>query len=765
MERRRLVVRGVVQGVGFRPFVAGLASRLGLAGWVRNESGAVVIEAEGPTPALDAFALALRREAPPLATIAAIEVGDRPLAGEDAFRIDSSRSSRDGHASIPPDVTPCDDCLRELADPADRRHGYPFLNCTQCGPRFTVITALPYDRPSTTMARFAMCEDCAREYGDPADRRHHAEPTACPACGPRAWVETAAGTPVASSADAADSAAAVAQVRDWLAEGRIVAIKGVGGFHLACDATNDAAVRGLRARKGRGDKPFALMVASLEEARRLCEVSEVDAAVLQSRARPIVLLARRADAEEHVSADVAPEQATLGVMLPYSPLHHLIVGRRPIVLTSGNRADEPIARTNEEARDRLAPLADGFLLHDRDIHAVCDDSVVRVVRGAAMPIRRSRGYAPYPVALPFAVPPILAVGAELKATCAVAQDRDAWLSQHLGDMATVETLQAFERASGHLLDLFGIAPACVALDPHPGYLSSRWARAWAEARGITVEAVQHHHAHHAALMAEHGLPREARMIGVVLDGTGYAPDGTVWGGEIFVGGYASVARVAHLATTPLPAGDADVRHVARLALAHLTAAGIPWREDLPCVRACPAAERDVLAQRLARGLGLVPSSSMGRLFDACASILGLAQVATFEAQAAIALEVAAGRATVAARLTGVAEVHDGEVLALDPAPLLRDLVARLGRGEDVASLAAGVHVAVAEAIVAAARHARAHSGLEVVGLSGGVFQNARLVALAAEGLEDARFRVLLHREVPPNDGGLALGQVVVAGAR
>ncbi|BCS32187.1 carbamoyltransferase [Luteitalea sp. TBR-22] len=764
MQRRRLVVRGVVQGVGFRPFVAGLARRLGLGGWVRNESGAVIIEAEGPAAALDTLAVALRRDAPPLAAVGDIEVVDCAPTGEATFHIDRSRQSGDGHASIPPDVATCDACLRELADPADRRHGYPFLNCTQCGPRFTVITALPYDRASTTMARFTMCDACAREYEDPADRRYHAEPTACPVCGPHAWVE---GPDVADAPAATrhDSASAMAQVRAWLAAGRIVAIKGIGGFHLACDATDDDAVRQLRARKGRGAKPFALMVDSLDAARRLCVVSDAEALALQSRARPIVLLRRRADGAGLVSDAVAPAQDTLGLMLPYSPLHRLIVGDTPLVLTSGNRADEPIARTNEEARERLTTMADGLLLHDRDIHAVCDDSVVRVVLGAPVPVRRSRGYAPYPIALPFAVPAVLAVGAELKATCAVAQDREAWLSQHVGDMETVETLHAFERAAAHLLDLFAITPARVAFDPHPGYLSSRWARQWAASRGIPTEAVHHHHAHHAALMAEHGLPRASGMIGVVFDGTGYGPDGTVWGGEVFVGGYTSVERAAHLATTPLPAGDADVRHVPRLALAHLTAAGIPWGDTLPCVRACPDAERQVLAQRLARGLGIVASSSMGRLFDACAALLGLAQVATFEAQAAIALETAAGHAATASPLAAFAAPVEGDVMRCDPAPMLRDLVARLQRGEDVASLAAGLHVAVADAVVAAARHARARTGLDVVGLSGGVFQNVRLTTLAASGLDAAGFRVLLHRQVPPNDGGLALGQAVVAGTR
>jgi hydrogenase maturation protein HypF len=762
MQRRRLVVRGVVQGVGFRPFVAGLARRLGLAGFVRNESGAVVIEVEGPDAALDGFASALPRDRPSLATIDAIEISPLAPAGEATFVIGDSTVVEGRRTSIPPDVATCDACLRELLDPDDRRYRYPFLNCTQCGPRFTIITDLPYDRDATTMAAFAMCEACRREYDDPGDRRHHAEPTACPACGPRLWWEDhgAHAQAVTPGVDAIDSA------RQALVTGRIVAIKGIGGVHLACDARNDDAVVALRARKGRGDKPFAVMVPSTAAARALCHVSDAEAVQLESRARPIVLLRRRSGREDRVSAHVAPGQDTLGLLLPYAPLHTLLLSTdAPLVMTSGNRADEPIARTNEEARARLEALADGFLLHDRDIHAVCDDSVIRVFRDAPLPLRRSRGFAPYPVHVPVDLPPVLAVGGELKATFCLASGHEAYLSQHIGDMETLETLLAFERAVDHLMRLFAIEPALVAIDPHPGYLSSRWGREWALARGIPVVTVQHHHAHHASVLAEHGVPAGEPVIGVVFDGTGYGDEGSIWGGELFVGGYESVRRAAHLMATPLPAGHVDVRHGARLALAYLAAAGLTWDDDLPCVRACSAAERQVIGQRIAHRLGTAPSSSMGRLFDAVASLLGVHHVSEFEAQAAMALEAAAARAG-AAPDDGTCRfglVEEGETIRLDPAPVLRDLVDALRRGTHRDVLAARFHEAVARAVHAVVLRLRISTSIGTVGLSGGVFQNVVLFDRVVSLLEQDAFRVLTHRQVPPNDGGLSLGQAVVAG--
>lgn len=765
MERRRFEVTGVVQGVGFRPFVAGLASDLGLGGLVRNDSRGVVIEVEGRPDAVVAFSERLVRDAPPLARIDAVAAAAIPATGDAAFHIDASGHGEGRRSSVPPDVAMCAACRRELDDPADRRHGYPFINCTQCGPRFTVIEALPYDRPFTTMRHFAMCAACRREYEDPRDRRFHAEPTACPLCGPHVWLEAAGTpTPVATGDDA------IVQAQARLDAGQILAVKGIGGVHLACDAANDDAVATLRARKGRGDKPFAVMVPDLAAAQRLCVVSPAEQRELESPAHPIVLLARVPDPARpgapHVAPHVAPGHDRLGVMLPYSPLHHVLLGGRTLVMTSGNRSDEPIVHTNEGART-LPALADAFLLHDREIANVCDDSVVMVACGAPLPVRRSRGYAPLPVRLPFDVPPILAVGGELKTTFCLAQGRDVYLSQHLGDMETIETLERFEAAVDRMLALFAIDPGIVAIDPHPGYLTSSWARTWAAARGCRVVPVQHHHAHLGAVLAERGRPFDAAVVGVVFDGTGYGLDGTVWGGEVLAGGYAAATRAAWLAPVGLPAGDVDVRHGGRLALAHLAAAGIPWDDDLAPVAALTAAERRVLGQRFARGLGMATSSSMGRLFDAVAALVGVRQTSTYEAQAAIELEVAARRADADARdahAYGPAVVARDGACQIDSGAWLRAIVDDLRSGVSRAVIAARFHMAVAEAIVAVSRRVRDTTGLTEVALSGGVFQNVTLLEAAADRLERAGFAVLTHHLVPPNDGGLALGQAVCAAA-
>jgi hydrogenase maturation protein HypF len=756
--RRQFLVQGVVQSVGFRPFVAGLARRSGLAGLVRNDSGEVVIEVEGPAAVIDRFARALIEDAPSLAVIDRVVTRDLVAIGDRTFDIEVSGAAHGRRASIPPDVATCDACLREMRDPHDRRFLYPFLNCTHCGPRFTIIESLPYDRRTTTMRRFPMCGACRHEYEDPENRRYHAEPTACPVCGPHVWFEEAGRA-------RRERAVGLAAAGEALTEGRIIAVKGIGGFHLACRGDHDAAVSALRARKGRGDKPFAVMVPSLEAVRALCDVDPEEAAQLQHRARPIVLLRRRPDSTAPMSRHVAPGQDHLGVMLPYSPLHHLLVVERPLVMTSGNRADEPIAHGNDEACQRLAGLADGFLFHDREIHAVCDDSVIRVFRGEVLPIRRSRGFAPFPVRLPFDLPATLAVGGELKATCCLTEGRDAYLSQHIGDMETVETLAAFERAVANLSSLFDIRPAMVAIDPHPGYLSARWATAWAEERNLPVVTVQHHHAHHGSVMAEHGLEAGARVIGVIFDGTGYGLDGAVWGGEVFLGGYDDVRRVARLKNAMLPASDVDVRQGYRLALAHLWAAGIPWDETLPSVQACPAGALALLARRFARGISMVASSSMGRLFDAVSSLAGVRHVSAYEAQAAMELEAVAvaspgGAADAGGYAFGLGEA-DG-LLEMNPAPVLRAIVDDLRRGTPVAIVAARFHEAVAAAVRDVVCRVRSVAGESTVGLSGGVFQNVRLLGRTVDLLEAEGFRVLTHRLVPPNDGGLSLGQAVCA---
>ncbi|HBY60203.1 MAG TPA: carbamoyltransferase HypF, partial [Solibacterales bacterium] len=679
MLRRYFLVCGVVQGVGFRPFVYTLATRLGLTGRVRNSALGVEIEAQGSPEALDAFAGALTAHPPPLAAIESLTAEPRELdAGEADFRIEESGGGQSISTSIPADLGICGACLRELFHPADRRYRYPFLNCTHCGPRFTIIRALPYDRPFTTMAAFPMCADCDAEYRDPSNRRFHAEPTACPDCGPR--LEFAA----AGESAAAEGEAALLAAKRAIREGAIVAVKGLGGFHLACDAANDGALRRLRERKGRAGKPFAVMVPDLAAARRLCEVSDDEAALLASPQRPILLLAAKPGAA--LSPLVAPGHRYLGLMLPYTPLHELLMDAVPLVMTSGNRSDEPIARDNQEALERLAPLADGFLLHNRQIHQVADDSVVRLFEGRELPIRRSRGYAPYPVALPFEGPPVFAAGGELKATFCLTQANRAYVSQHIGDMESLETLAAYESASAHYQRLFDIRPSAIAADLHPGYLSSQWARRQARERGVPCIEVQHHHAHAAAVMAENGVPDGERVIAFAFDGTGYGPDGAIWGGEVLLAGYREFERYAHLRYIPLPGGDAAIRRPYRTAFAHLRAANL--RAALPI----PPAEAAVLERQIGRSINTVSTSSMGRLFDAVAVLLGLPGTVSYEGQAALELEAMAepGEAPPPPwALSG------GGPIEIDPAPLLAALIVERAAGADVRGLAWRFHAAVA----------------------------------------------------------------------
>jgi hydrogenase maturation protein HypF len=764
LARRRFVVRGLVQGVGFRPFVHALATELALAGSVRNDTGGVVIEVEGPGVALDGFARRLRADAPPLAVIDEIAATHLPPTGRSGFRIDRSRQTGGGRTAAAPDVATCADCLRELADPTDRRYRHPFITCTNCGPRFTIITDLPYDRPVTTMAHFPMCADCAREYADPADRRFHAQPIACPACGPRLEFLGPAGQRVTGED-------ALAAARGLLADGGVVAVKGLGGYHLACAATDERAVAALRRRKRRGDKPFAVMVADLAAARELAEIADLEAALLTGPARPIVLVARRADARAPVAASVAPGNPDLGLLLPYTPVHHLLLGLPgdppgpgPLVMTSGNLGGEPIAYDDADARGRLAPLVDGWLRHDRPIHIPCDDSVVRVVDGAELPVRRSRGHAPLPLRLPFGVPPSVAVGADMKNTCALGAGTSAWLSGHIGDMDDLATLTAFGRAERHLEHLTGVRPQRLVADAHPDYRSRAWAERHADGRPLTT--VHHHHAHVAAVMGEHGLDGTRPVVGVTFDGTGYGTDGAVWGGEVLVADYAGFRRFAHLAYVPLPGGDVAVRRPYRMALAHLRAAGVAWEDDLPPVAACPPAERAVLAHQLGSGLGCAPTSSMGRLFDAVSALLGVRQVVDFEAQAAIELEsrsrgVAPGEAAYAFTVRDGAR---GEPLIADPGPVIRAVVADLRAGVPAGTAGARFHAAVVALVLALAGRARRELDLHHVALTGGVFQNALLLASTGRALRDAGFSVLRHRHVPPGDGGLALGQLLVAAA-
>ena len=755
--RCRFRVVGVVQGVGFRPFVHRLACELGLAGHVGNDTDGVFIEVEGPPAVIEDFAARLRTDAPPLAKIFGLDSERRPASYQVGFRIVESPADGTVQTFVPPDVAVCDDCLVELSDPQNRRARYPFINCTNCGPRFTITMQLPYDRPNTTMRTFALCDACSAEYNDPSDRRFHAQPIACAECGPRLWFEEP--DRVVRGSDAA-----LAATQEALARGAIVAIKGLGGYHLACDATSDLAVERLRRRKHRQDKPLAVMVAGLDEAHGVAAVDPEEASRLGSPERPIVLLAKRPGAS--ISDAVAPGNPRIGVLLPYTPVHHLLFQPVPgaavepprtLVMTSGNLTDEPICFEDDDARRRLAVIADAWLLHDRPIHVPCDDSVVRVDAGIEVPLRRSRGYAPLPVRLPFAAVPTLAVGGELKTAFCLASGHDAFMSQHIGDMGSLETLAAFERSTRQFADLYRIRAEQVAADAHPDYQTRRWA----DDTGCPVRLVHHHHAHVAAAMVEHGVAAGARVIGFAFDGTGYGVDGTIWGGEVLVAGYGSFVRAAHLRPVPLPGGDAAIRRPYRAALAHLWAAGIGWDGSLPPVAATPEVERSVLRRQLERGISCVPTSSMGRLFDAVSSLLGLRQVATYEAQAAMELEWCAESHTGSARRYRF-DLSEGDI---DPTAVLADIVDDLGAGRPVTAIAAGFHDAVAHLIATVAQVLREETGVSAVVLTGGVFQNVLLVDLARRALGARGFEVLTHRLVPPNDGGLALGQAAVAGYR
>ncbi|RCG18596.1 carbamoyltransferase HypF [Streptomyces diacarni] len=781
-ERSRVLVRGVVQGVGFRPYVYGLAGRLGLAGHVTNTGEGVVAEVEGAREAVAAFRQRVGSEAPPLALVESVTHEALPPQGGSGFRIVASRSGGTPSALptlVAPDTATCDACLRELADPADRRHRHPFVTCTDCGPRFTLVTGLPYDRANTTMARFAMCERCAREYEDPADRRFHAQPVSCHDCGPRVrlLVPRAPGTGAEWTQDGGDP---VAEARRLLARGAVVAVKGLGGYHLACDAADEGSVRLLRSRKARGDKPFAVMARDLADVEEFAAVGPHERAVLTGSRRPIVLLRRRLSGTGHglaesghgLAAAVAPGSPDLGVMLPYTPLHHLLLGLpgdppgpRLLVMTSGNLGGEPIAWDEDEALERLAPLADAFLTHDRPIHVPCDDSVVRVVDGEVLPVRRSRGYAPVPVPLPVPVRPALAVGGDLKNVLGLGEGRRAWLSAHIGDMDDPATLAAFARAGRHLAGLTGVAPQLLAADPHPGYRSTRWAEGAAGDRPL--RRVQHHHAHVASVMAENGLDGSSPVLGVAFDGTGYGDDGAVWGGEFLLADYDRSLRFAHLRYAPLPGGDAAVRHPWRMALAQLWTAGLAWDADLPCVAGCSAAELRVLERQLERSLHCVPTSSMGRLFDAVSALTGVCGQAGYEAQAAVELEAAAAACSVpdpGAYAFDLRSPTDGGPgpLPADPAPLLAAVVADLRAGVGRELMAARFHATVTALVLRVCAVARERHGVETVALTGGVFANALLSEACARGLRADGFTVLRHRIVPPGDGGLALGQLLVA---
>ena len=749
VQRRRMIVRGIVQGVGFRPFVAKLARDLGLSGHCGNDDSCVFIEIEGPSATIAAFATRLRTDAPPLSVIVDIHTDIVAAQGDTSFDIVDSRHRADARTLISPDVATCADCVREFNDPTDRRYLHPFINCTNCGPRFTVITDLPYDRPATTMAPFPMCAQCLIEYHMPSNRRYHAQPISCHACGPRIYFEQAGRQEFGDDV-------VMGRVYDALDAGRIVAVKGLGGFHLVCDAANSAAVARLRFRKRRPDKPFALMAADLEAVREICGVSDIDEQLLVGAAHPIVLMKRRSTTL--VATEVAPGVDEFGVMLPYTPLHHLLFrgGPRLLVMTSGNASDEPLCFDNDDARQRLGTIADAFLLHDRKIAVPCEDSVLTVTDGAVLPIRRSRGYAPLPVLLPEPGPVVLAVGAEVKNTFCLTRENYAFCSAHLGDMGSLESQRAFESSVAQLTTLHRVTPQLLVADDHPGYSTRHWAQRHSDASGIELRTVQHHHAHVASLLAEHGR-LGTKVLGIAFDGTGYGCDRTVWGGELLQVGpdVRDAVRVGHLQPFWLPGGDAAVRNPARVAAALLHEAGLIDIDDLPCTAALESVERRLVASQLREGTACARTTSVGRLFDGVSSLLGVCHRASYEAQAAIELEALARTAGSAAPLR---MTIDGNEIRFDS--LLADVIGEMREGRPIAELALGFHYALADAT---AELVRRHD-VSTVGLTGGVFQNRLLLRLLRKNLQDSGFEVLTHEKVPPNDGGLSLGQAVIGRA-
>jgi hydrogenase maturation protein HypF len=742
IQRVRIRVAGVVQGVGFRPYVHRLATDLGLDGFVRNDEHGVVIEVEGEADAVAALLARLPAEAPPLATVEVVGQEAVPPLGERGFAIAGSTGAGAPDALVSPDSATCADCLHELFDPADRRHRYPFINCTNCGPRFTIVRGVPYDRPLTTMAGFEMCDRCAAEYHDPADRRFHAQPNACPDCGPTLRIQGGSDPIMRAPLRSATEA---------LRHGAIVAVKGIGGFHLACVAGDEDAVARLRARKHREEKPFALMAADLRAANELVVLGPVEAALLRGRDRPIVIAPRRAGAR--VAEAVAPRTRELGVMLPYSPLHHLLLADvgEPLVMTSGNVSDEPIAYRDEDALERLGAIADLVLGHDRPIQTRTDDSVLRVARGRPLPLRRSRGAVPSALELPLEpAGDVLACGAELKSTFCLVRGRRAWVGHHIGDLENLETLGTFEEGVAHFERLFAVEPAVVAHDLHPDYLSTTYALA---RDGVEHVAVQHHHAHLAACLAEHGETGPA--VGAIFDGAGLGTDGTVWGGEILVGDLRGFERAGHLWPVPLPGGDQAVREPWRMACAWRMAAG----GDARPLRGIDPDRWHAIARLAETGVAAPPTTSVGRLFDAVAALCGIRLEVSYEGQAAMELEAACDPSERGAYpLDSVYGVLDARetILAVD-----RDVSRGLGAGV----IATRFHHALADATADDCARLAADRGLDLVVLSGDAFQNRRLLERTAEGLARAGLRVLVPGRLPPNDGGISFGQAAVAAAR
>ena len=756
MKAARIKVNGVVQGVGFRPFVYRIAYEHGVTGWVRNTSGNVEIVVEGEGRAVDKFVAALKAEAPPLARIDHIDVAACSPQGYGKFEIRESVSAEGEYQLVSPDIATCDDCRREIFDTKDRRYRYPFTNCTNCGPRFTIIDDIPYDRANTTMREFRMCKLCQREYDDPLNRRFHAQPNACPVCGPRLSLVDSGGKPVACD----DAIAASAEL---LHSGKILALRGLGGFQLACDATNAKAVNLLRKRKRRPSKPFAVMFPSVEGIEKHCLVSKKEKKLLLSSEAPIVLLRWKYD-ESSVTSVVAERLNYLGAMLPYTPLHHLLmrdVGI-PLVMTSGNLSEEPIAKDDDEALSRLSGIADYFLLHDRDIYARYDDSVCIVERGPQT-VRRARGYAPYPIKLGFDAMQILACGAELKNTFCLTRGRHAFISQHIGDMENAETLEHFENTVKLYKKLFRIEPEAIAHDMHPDYLATKYAHRVAESSGLRLVPVQHHHAHIVSCMTDNGVERP--VIGVALDGTGYGTDGAIWGGEFLVAEPGRFSRVGHFEYVPLLGGEAAIKKPYRMALSYIySLLGVDTPLDGLPLSKLGSSELGLLKQQLKRGLNCPPTSSAGRLFDAVSVITGVCAEISYEAQAAIELEMVAEgeRRSRSAKLYPFEIVERNGLRVVKLSKMIAAIIGDVRSSVPASRVSLKYHRTVAQMVREMCLSISEDTGIKVVALSGGVFQNRLLTRLVVEALEADGFKVLTHRDVPCNDGGISLGQAVIA---
>ncbi|MFH0768199.1 MAG: carbamoyltransferase HypF [Chloroflexota bacterium] len=749
-------VRGVVQGVGFRPFIYQLATRYNLKGWVCNTSEDVKIEVEGEAEAIEQFLLALREQAPPRATIEDIIITHHPPANYEKFEIRHSIAEEGKYQLVSPDIATCQDCLREILSPDDRRYHYPFTNCTNCGPRFTIIEDIPYDRPQTTMRHFQMCPECQKEYDDPLNRRFHAQPNACPKCGPALTLLDAGGNPVATSD-------VIATTSHLLREGKIIAIKGLGGFLLACDATSEASVNLLRQRKRRPFKPLAIMVSTIEEAKKHCYVNKEEEKLLTSPYSPIVLMKWKA--KSSVSPAVAPNLKYLGVMLPYTPLHHLLLRETglPLVMTSGNLSEEPIAKDNDEAVRRLSRIVDYFLVHNRDIYARYDDSVTMVERGSPQLIRRARGYAPYPIHLNFRSQQILGCGAELKNTFCLTRDEYAFLSQHIGDMENLETMEHFANTIALYKRLFRIDPNIIAHDLHPEYLATKYAQELAvKSPVLRLVPVQHHYAHIVSGMVDNGL--ETPVIGVALDGTGYGTDGNIWGGEFLVADYRGFTRMGHLEYLPLPGGELAIRKPYRIAISYLLSllGEAALNSNLPFLKQVDHAEIDIIHRQIEKKINSPLTSSCGRLFDAVSALIGVRSEVEYEAQAAIELEMLAHNEVEETGYYPFAIIEQSGLSLIKLESLFSAIIHDLQSDTTQAKIAAKFHNSVARMVVELCKVISGKTGIIQVVLSGGVFQNRLLLRKAISLLEDSGFKVFTHRQVPTNDGGISLGQVVIA---